>query len=167
MCFAFVYHSALELVLHDDKWHGGRAPRSRYARAGARAVAHDVPVARARLRAWPAARRATHTTPPPLLLPTTPTTTAPPQTTTTTHTRVQPGFDSRTGPSPLMRRLEGRRRLQRRRRRLVGRTATAVVTTHTASPVQRATTRVPCASSSPTIEHHTISHTHMCIWNPT
>ena len=82
------------------------------------------------------------TTPPLLLLPTTPTTTAPPQTTTTTHTRVQPGFDSRTGPSPLMRRLEGRRRLQRRRRRLVGRT-TAVVATHTATPVQRATTRVP------------------------
>ena len=81
-------------------------------------------------------------TPPLLLLPTTPTTTAPPQTTTTTHTRVQPGFDSRAGPSPLMRRLEGRRRLQRRRRRLVKRT-TAVVTTHTATPVQRATTRVP------------------------
>ena len=64
-----------------------------------------------------------------------PTTTAPPQTTTTTtHTRAQPGFDSQAGPPPLIRRLEGRWRLQRRRRWLVGRT-TAVVTTYHIHPL--------------------------------
>ena len=72
----------------------------------------------------------------PLLPPTKPTTTAPPQTTTTTttHTRAQPGFDSQAGPPPLIRRLEGRWRLQRRRRWLVGRT-TAVVTTYHIHPL--------------------------------